>query len=102
MVAKAFGKITSKQSATLKGLLMLALEFDTKLNFELCYKTNELQEWQAAKFYRLRKDDDASCHVLYQKRSYANQKSHISTLFNWMYAMLQVVNRQFEEEAKCP
>ena len=57
MVAKAFGKLPKNVIRDIERTIEACPpEFDTKLNFELCYKNNELQNGKPQKFYRLRKD----------------------------------------------
>ncbi len=57
MVAKAFGKLPKNVVRDIERTIEACPpEFDTKLNFELCYKNNELQNGKPQKFYRLRKD----------------------------------------------
>lgn len=73
-------------------------EFDTKLNFEVCYKNNELQNGKPQKFYRLRKDGLMLLVMSYTKKEAMRIKIAYINAFNWMYAMLQVGHRQFEEE----
>ncbi len=73
-------------------------EFDAKLNFEVCYKNNELQNGKPQKFYRLRKDGLMLLVMSYTKKEAMRIKIAYINAFNWMYAMLQVGNRQFEEE----
>lgn len=57
MVAKAFRKRHDNVVRDVERTIAACPEeFDTKLNFEDCYKNNELQNGKPQKFYRLRKD----------------------------------------------
>ncbi|EJZ2267950.1 Rha family transcriptional regulator, partial [Escherichia albertii] len=57
MVAKAFRKRHDNVVRDVERTIAACPEeFDTKLNFEVCYKNNELQNGKPQKFYRLRKD----------------------------------------------
>ena len=49
-------------------------------------------------FYRLRKDGLMLLVMSYTKKEAMRIKIAYINAFNWMYAMLQVGNRQFEEE----
>ncbi len=75
MVAKAFGKLPKNVVRDIERTIEACPpEFDTKLNFELCYKNNELQNGKPQKFYRLRKDGLMLLVMSYtKKRSNAYQ-----------------------------
>lgn len=74
MVAKAFGKLPKNVVRDIERTIEACPpEFDTKLNFELCYKNNELQNGKPQKFYRLRKDGLMLLVMSYTKRSNAYQ-----------------------------
>ena len=95
MVAKAFRKLSKNVVRDIERTIdACPPEFDTKLNFELCYKNNELQNGKPQKFYRLRKD---GLMLLVKKEAMRIKIAYINA-FNWMYAMLQIGRRQFEEE----
>ncbi len=99
MVAKAFGKRPDNVIRDIeKTIKACPEEFDTKLNFEVCYKNNELQNGKPQKFYRLRKDGLMLLVMSYTKKEAMRIKIAYINAFNWMYAMLQVGRRQFEEE----
>lgn len=99
MVAKAFGKQPKNVIRDIERTIEACPpEFDTKLNFELCYKNNELQNGKPQKFYRLRKDGLMLLVMSYTKKEAMRIKVAYINAFNWMYAMLQVGKRQFEEE----
>ncbi len=99
MVAKAFGKLPKNVIRDIERTIEACPpEFDTKLNFELCYKNNELQNGKPQKFYRLRKDGLMLLVMSYTKKEAMRIKIAYINAFNWMYAMLQVGRRQFEEE----
>lgn len=99
MVAKAFGKRPDNVIRDIeKTIKACPPEFDTKLNFEVCYKNNELQNGKPQKFYRLRKDGLILLVMSYTKKEAMRIKIAYINAFNWMYSMLQVVLRQFEEE----
>lgn len=99
MVAKAFGKLPKNVVRDIERTIEACPpEFDTKLNFELCYKNNELQNGKPQKFYRLRKDGLMLLVMSYTKKEAMRIKIAYINAFNWMYAMLQVGHRQFEEE----
>lgn len=99
MVAKAFGKLPKNVIRDIERTIEACPpEFDTKLNFELCYKNNELQNGKPQKFYRIRKDGLMLLVMSYTKKEAMRIKIAYINAFNWMYAMLQVGRRQFEEE----
>ncbi|HCQ8110425.1 TPA: Rha family transcriptional regulator [Klebsiella quasipneumoniae subsp. similipneumoniae] len=99
MVAKAFEKRPDNVIRDIeKTIKACPEEFDTKLNFEVCYKNNELQNGKPQKFYRLRKDGLMLLVMSYTKKEAMRIKIAYINAFNWMYAMLQVGRRQFEEE----
>ena len=99
MVAKAFGKLPKNVVRDIERTIEACPpEFNTKLNFELCYKNNELQNGKPQKFYRLRKDGLMLLVMSYTKKEAMRIKIAYINEFNWMYAMLQVGHRQFEEE----
>lgn len=99
MVAKAFGKRPDNVIRDIeKTIKACPDEFDTKLNFEVCYKNNSLQNGKPQKFYRLRKDGLMILVMSYTKKEAMRIKIAYINAFNWMYAMLQVGCRQFEEE----
>jgi Rha family phage regulatory protein len=99
MVAKAFGKRPDNVIRDIeKTIKACPPEFDTKLNFEVCYKNNELQNGKPQKFYRLRKDGLMLLVMSYTKKEAMKIKVAYINAFNWMLAMLQVGRRQYEEE----
>ncbi|ELY5957618.1 Rha family transcriptional regulator [Cronobacter sakazakii] len=99
MVAQAFGKLSKNVVRDIERTIEACPpEFDTKLNFELCYKNNGLQNGKPQKFYRLRKDGLMLLVMSYTKKEAMRIKIAYINAFNWMYAMLQVGKRQFEEE----
>ncbi|EIX5715542.1 Rha family transcriptional regulator [Escherichia coli] len=99
MVAKAFGKLPKNVVRDIERTIEACPpEFNTKLNFDLCYKNNELQNGKPQKFYRLRKDGLMLLVMSYTKKEAMRIKIAYINAFNWMYAMLQVGHRQFEEE----
>lgn len=99
MVAQAFGKLSKNVVRDIERTIEACPpEFDTKLNFELCYKNNDLQNGKPQKFYRLRKDGLMLLVMSYTKKEAMRIKIAYINAFNWMYAMLQVGKRQFEEE----
>lgn len=99
MVAKAFRKRHDNVVRDVERTIAACPEeFDTKLNFEVCYKNNELQNGKPQKFYRLRKDGLMLLVMSYTKKEAMRIKIAYINAFNWMYAMLQVGHRQFEEE----
>lgn len=99
MVAKAFRKLSKNVVRDIERTIdACPPEFDTKLNFELCYKNNELQNGKPQKFYRLRKDGLMLLVMSYTKKEAMRIKIAYINAFNWMYAMLQIGRRQFEEE----
>lgn len=76
MVAKAFGKLPKNVVRDIERTIEACPpEFDTKLNFELCYKNNELQNGKPQKFYRLRKDG-----LMLLVMSYTKKKQCVSKL----------------------
>lgn len=94
MVAKAFGKLPKNVVRDIERTIEACPpEFDTKLNFELCYKNNELQNGKPQKFYRLRKDGLMLLVMSYTKKEAMRIKIAYINAFNWMYAMLQVGQR---------
>lgn len=99
MVAKAFRKRHDNVVRDVERTIAACPEeFDTKLNFEVCYKNNELQNGKPQKFYRLRKDGLMLLVMSYTKKEAMRIKIAYINAFNWMYALLQVSHRQFEEE----
>ncbi|EPW5280251.1 Rha family transcriptional regulator [Yersinia enterocolitica] len=99
LVAKAFGKHHKNVIRDIERTIAVCPdEFDTKLNFELCFKNNELQNGKQQKFYRLRKDGLMLLVMSYTKKEAMRIKVAYINAFNWMYEMLQVGRRQFEEE----
>ena len=74
MVAKAFGKrpdnVIRDIEKTIKGM---PEEFDTKLNFEVCYKTMSCRTVSRRNSIDSQRWIDASGYVLHQKRSDAYQ-----------------------------
>lgn len=99
MVAKAFGKLSKNVVRDIERTIdACPSEFDTKLNFELCYKNNELQNGKPQKFYRLSKDGLMLLVMSYTKKEAMRIKIAYINAFNWIYAMLQVGWRQFEDE----
>ncbi|HHB2155860.1 TPA: Rha family transcriptional regulator, partial [Escherichia albertii] len=56
------------------------------------------QNGKPQKFYRLRKDGLMLLVMSYTKKEAMRIKIAYINAFNWMYAMLQVGHRQFEEE----
>lgn len=95
MVAKAFGKLPKNVVRDIERTIEACPpEFDTKLNFELCYKNNELQNGKPQKFYRLRKDGLMLLVMSYTKKEAMRIKIAYINAFNWMYAMLQVGHGQ--------
>ncbi len=76
MVAKAFGKLPKNVVRDIERTIEACPpEFDTKLNFELCYKNNELRNGKPQKFYRLRKDG-----LMLLVMSYTKKKQCVSKL----------------------
>ncbi|ELD0408447.1 TPA: Rha family transcriptional regulator [Escherichia coli] len=99
MVAKAFAKRHDNVVRDIERTIAACPEeFDTKLNFEVCFKNNELQNGKPQKFYRLRKDGLMLLVMSYTKKEAMRIKVAYINAFNWMYEMLQVGRRQFEEE----
>lgn len=99
MVAKAFGKRPDNVIRDIeKTIKACPDEFDTALNFEVCYKNNELQNGKPQKFYRLRKDGLMLLVMSYTKKEAMRIKIAYINAFNWMHAMLQVGRHQLEEE----
>jgi len=99
MVAKAFGKMPKNVVRDIERTIEACPpEFDTKLNFELCYKNNELQNGKPQKFYRLRKDGLMLLVMSYTKKEAMRIKVAYINAFNWMHTMIQTGKRQFEEE----
>ena len=94
MVAKAFRKRHDNVVRDVERTIAACPEeFDTKLNFEVCYKNNELQNGKPQKFYRLRKDGLMLLVMSYTKKEAMRIKIAYINAFNWMYAMLQVGHR---------
>lgn len=80
MVAKAFGKLPKNVVRDIERTIEACPpEFDTKLNFELCYKNNELQNGKPQKFYRLRKDGLMLLVMSYTKKEASVSKLLTST-----------------------
>lgn len=76
MVAKAFRKRHDNVVRDVERTIAACPEeFDTKLNFEVCYKNNELQNGKPQKFYRLRKDG-----LMLLVMSYTKKKQCVSKL----------------------
>lgn len=91
MVAKAFRKRHDNVVRDVERTIAACPEeFDTKLNFEVCYKNNELQNGKPQKFYRLRKDGVMLLVMSYTKKEAMRIKIAYINAFNWMYALLQV------------
>jgi len=99
MIAEAFGKRPDNVIRDIERTIdACPEEFDTKLNFEVCYKNNELQNGKPQKFYRLRKDGLMLLVMSYTKKEAMRIKIAYINAFNWMYGMIQVGRRQYEEE----
>lgn len=99
MVAKAFQKRPDNVIRDIERTIAACPpEFDAKLNFEVCYKNNELQNGKPQKFYRLRKDGLMLLVMSYTKKEAMRIKVAYINAFNWMAAMILVGVRQFEEE----
>lgn len=76
MVAKAFRKRHDNVVRDVERTIAACPEeFDAKLNFEVCYKNNELQNGKPQKFYRLRKDG-----LMLLVMSYTKKKQCVSKL----------------------
>jgi Rha family phage regulatory protein len=99
MVAKAFGKRHGNVLRDIERTIRACPdEFDTKLNFEFCYKNNELQNGKPQKFYRVRKDGLMLLVMSYTQKEAMRIKVAYINAFNWMASMLQIGRRQFEAE----
>ena len=73
-------------------------EFDTELNFELCYKNNELQNGKPQKFYKLRKDGLMLLVMSYTKKEAMRIKVAYINAFNWMADVITKNIRTMEQE----
>ncbi len=89
MVAKAFRKRHDNVVRDVERTIAACPEeFDTKLNFEVCYKNNELQNGKPQKFYRLRKDGLMLLVMSYTKKEAMRIKIAYINAFNWMAEQL--------------
>lgn len=59
-----------------------------RLNFELCYENNELQNGKPNKFYRMTKDGFIFLVMGYTGEKAAQLKEAYINAFNWMYQQL--------------
>ena len=98
-VARAFGKEQKNVIRDIERTIKACPEeFDTKLNFELCYKNNELQNGKPQKFYKLRKDGLMLLVMSYTKKEAMRIKVAYINAFNWMADVIKNNIRSMEQE----
>lgn len=98
-VARAFGKEPKNVIRDIERTIKSCPpEFDTELNFELCYKNNELQNGKPQKFYKLRKDGLMLLVMSYTKKEAMRIKVAYINAFNWMADVITKNIRTMEQE----
>ncbi|HBO25056.1 MAG TPA: Rha family transcriptional regulator [Providencia sp.] len=98
-VAKAFGKEPKNVIRDIERTIKACPpEFDAGLNFELCYKNNELQNGKPQKFYKIRKDGLMLLVMSYTKKEAMKIKVAYINAFNWMANVITNNIRNMEQE----